>query len=274
MAILTVSRQVASLGDEICQAVSEKIGYKFITRKDIEKRIIEMGFPEEKFRTFDEKKTNFFASLSKSRDEYLDYLQTAILEAAQNDCVLIGRGANIVLRTLPHHISLRFICDDKIRTERLMKEHDWQEKDALKRIRESDENRSWFLKNFFNISPNDSTVYHAVMNTGLFDINTVTECVASILQNAISPEAERLGKEKARELLISQRVVNKIILEHKLNIMFLNAERTGENTILLHGVCESSDYVSQAITILEKSDEFKGYTFKSAISVSKERRIH
>ena len=97
----------------------------------------------------------------------------------------------------------------------------------------------------------------------------ITHAQIHICWKGKSPE-----KEKARELLISQRVVNKIILEHKLNIMFLNAERTGENTILLHGVCESSDYVSQAITILEKSDEFKGYTFKSAISVSKERRIH
>ncbi|MBR0032943.1 MAG: cytidylate kinase-like family protein [Treponema sp.] len=274
MAILTVSRQVASLGDEICQAVSEKIGYKFITRRDIERRIIEMGFPEEKFRTFDEKKTNFFASLSKSRDEYLDYLQTAILEAAQEDCVLIGRGANIVLKDLANHISLKFICDKKIRTERLMSEHGWTEKDALRRIHESDENRSWFLKNFFNVSQNDDTIYHAVLNTGLFDINTVVECVSSIIKNSITTEAEALGKEKARELLTSQKVVNTLILKNKLNILFLKAERTGENTIILHGVCEEPDSVEKAIKILESDGEFTAYKFKSAISVSKERRIH
>ncbi|MBQ3669998.1 MAG: cytidylate kinase-like family protein [Treponema sp.] len=274
MAILTVSRQVASLGDEICAAVSKKIGYKFITRKDIEKRIIEMGFPEEKFKTFDEKKTNFFASLSKSRDEYLDYLQTAILEAAQDDCVLIGRGANIVLKDLPNHISLRFICDDKTRTQRLMREHGWQEKDALKRIRESDENRDGFLKNFFNIGTNDDTMYHAVLNTGLFDINTVVECVSAIIKNAVSDKAEELGKKKAAELLLSQKIVNTILLTHKLAVLFLRAEKTGERTILLHGVCESSDTVAKAIEILSSEGEFSAYNFKSAISVSKERRIH
>ena len=48
MAIIAISRQVAALGDEIATAVAEKLGYKFITRKEIEKRIVDLGFPEEK----------------------------------------------------------------------------------------------------------------------------------------------------------------------------------------------------------------------------------
>ena len=273
MAILTVSRHVASFGDEICAAISKKIGCTFITRKDIERRIIEMGFSEEKFRTFDEKKTTFFASLSRSRDEYLDYLQTAILEAAQGDCILIGRGANIVLKDLPNHISLRFICDTKTRARRLMEEHGWSEKDALRRIRESDENRAGFLKNFFNTDADDGTLYHAVLNTGLFDVGTVTECVAAILKSAVSPQDERRGREKAAELLVEQKIVNTIHLVHKLDILFFRAELTGENTVLLHGVCDSPDSVAKALEILGGESEFSAYTFKSAISVSKERRL-
>ena len=82
MAIIAISRQVAALGDEIATAVAEKLGYKFITRKEIEKRIVDLGFPEEKLKKYDERKPGFFASLVKDRDEYLDYLQTAVLDAA------------------------------------------------------------------------------------------------------------------------------------------------------------------------------------------------
>ena len=39
MAIITVARQVAALGDEISAAVAQKLGYKFVGRKEIEKRL-------------------------------------------------------------------------------------------------------------------------------------------------------------------------------------------------------------------------------------------
>ena len=35
MAIIAISRQVAALGDEIAAAVAKKLGYTFITRKQI-----------------------------------------------------------------------------------------------------------------------------------------------------------------------------------------------------------------------------------------------
>ena len=83
MAIITVARQVAALGDEISAAVAQKLGYKFVGRKEIEKKIVELGFPESKLIKYDERKPGFFASLAKDRDEYMDYLLTAILEAAE-----------------------------------------------------------------------------------------------------------------------------------------------------------------------------------------------
>lgn len=45
MAILTVSRQVASLGDELCKSIAARLGYRFVSRKDIERKILSLGFP-------------------------------------------------------------------------------------------------------------------------------------------------------------------------------------------------------------------------------------
>ena len=41
MAVITISRQVAALGDEISALLAEKLGYKFIGRKVIEQKLIE-----------------------------------------------------------------------------------------------------------------------------------------------------------------------------------------------------------------------------------------
>ena len=39
MAIITISRQVAAHGDEVAEKLARNLGYTFITRKEIEKRI-------------------------------------------------------------------------------------------------------------------------------------------------------------------------------------------------------------------------------------------
>ena len=78
MAVITISRQVAALGDEVGIALAEKLGYKFIGRKVIEQKLLDLGFSAEKLNKYDERKPAF-AALTKNRDEYLHYLQTAIL---------------------------------------------------------------------------------------------------------------------------------------------------------------------------------------------------
>ena len=99
MAVITVSRQVAAHGDEVAAELAKLLNYKFVTRKDIEKRIVELGFPESKMPKYDERKPGFFASLAKNRDEYFNYAQYAILEAAQQkNVIIIGRGAFAVLQ--------------------------------------------------------------------------------------------------------------------------------------------------------------------------------
>ena len=101
MAIITISRQVAAHGDEVAEKLARNLGYTFITRKEIEKRIVELGFPESKLTKFDERKPGFFASLTKGRDEYFNYAQLAILEAAEKkNVVIIGRGAFAVFENI------------------------------------------------------------------------------------------------------------------------------------------------------------------------------
>ena len=135
MAIVTISRQVAALGDEIATELAKEMNYTFVDRKRIEARIVEMGFPQEKLQHYDERKPGFFASLVKDRDEYLNYLQCAVLEAAAiGNCILIGRGAFKILESVPNLVALRFVAPDPIRLERLKKEKGWNDKQAQARI--------------------------------------------------------------------------------------------------------------------------------------------
>lgn len=272
MGIIAISRQVAALGDEIAAEVSEKLGYTFINRQELEKRIVKLGFPAEKLKKYDEKQPGFFASLVKDRDEYLHYLQTAVLETAEEgNCILIGRGAFVILESLPNLISLRFVAKDDVRMGRLQAEFNWTEKQAMQRINESDRNRRGFHKSFFNVEIDDASHFMMVLNTGIFNEKSSADAIAQIVNHYITPEREAGGKEKLSELIKCQHLVNKLVFEYKLSIEFLRAVIDGKN-LTLQGVADSTVLVERAIKIA--AVELPEYTITSAISVVQDFKGH
>lgn len=265
MAIITISRQVAAHGDEVACKLSELTGYKFFTRKKIEEKIVELGFPESKMPKFDERKPGFFASLTKNRDEYLNYTQYAILEAAaEQNVIIIGRGAFALLQNVPNMISARIVADEKTRISRLCEEFNWDEKQALQRIHESDANREGFHNSFYNIDVNDNSLYHVVVNTGKVSIENAAKTIETIVRSEITAGQEEQGVKMVEELLKAQKVVNKLYFEHKVNIDFMHASIEGK-TVILHGVSDSPAIVEEALQVIRS--EMPGYDAKSAVSI-------
>lgn len=265
MAILTFSRQLGALGDEIASLTAQKLGYKFVNREAIEQRIVELGFPKEKLHKYDEKKPGFFASLHKDRDEYLDYLQTAIFESAcQNNTVLTGRGAFVILADLPNHLAFRCVAPDTVRLSRIEERLHLQYKNALKAMQKSASQQAGFHKSFFNFDLSNTDLFHLVINSGLLSPETASSIIVKAVTDSISPELEAVGQKRAEELLIGQRVVNMLVFDYELNISFLRAV-IHDKKLILQGVADSSAVVERAVRVA--GAELPGYTVESAISI-------
>ena len=268
MAVITISRQVAALGDEVAGELAKRLGYKFITRKEIEKRIVELGFPESKMPKFDERKPGFFASITKNRDDYFILTQYAVLEAAKSDnAVIIGRGAFAILKNIPNVISVRLVADENTRVKRLMDEFSWNEKQARQRITESDENRNGFHKNFYNVDVGDPSNFDMVLNTGIMSIPACAQVISDYTKIKITPDDEKAGQIKVAQLLKAQEVVKKLIFEYKIRIEFLHVT-IEDNAAVLYGVTNSNVIVEQALKIIRQ--ELPEYEVKSAVSIVQE----
>ena len=265
MAIITLARQVAAWGDEVGSALADKMNYTFIKRTDIEKRILELGFPESKMPKYDERKPSFFASLTKNRDEYFNLSQYAMLEAAtKNNVVIIGRGAFALFKGVQNHFAMRLVADENTRISRLQTEFNWNEKQALQRIQESDENREGFHRNFYNIDVNEPENFDMVLNTGVISVENSANIISSYVNSVITSENEAKGIQKIEEMLKAQSVVNKILFEYKLKIEFIHAA-IEDKTFLLYGVSTSNAIVEQALQVVRK--ELPEYEAKSAVSI-------
>jgi cytidylate kinase len=246
MAIITVSRELAALGDETAQELAKILGYRFVDKHSLEERVKSYGIGRQKFEKYDERKPSFLASLSQDRDDYLHYLKTAIFaEAEQGSSVFIGRGANIVFRNVPGVISVFLVAPLEVRIERVKSYFHCDEKRARQIIERSDHDRMGFHRYFFDIDWKDPGNYHLSLNTGTFPPSVCAEIIKRLKEHLFTPEAEAQNAARLGELVLEQQVKHHIIYEKEIPIHFLETAVSG-NTITLYGVANSQALIEAA----------------------------
>ncbi|MEL3912939.1 cytidylate kinase family protein [Treponema pedis] len=268
MAIITISRKIASFGDETAKELANILNYDFIDRKSLEQDLLNRGISEAQLKKYDERKPGFWASLSRDRDAYFDYLREAVYEhASRGNCIFIGRGGFAILRNVPGLYSVRLVAADNIRIARIMDEFNWPEKKAKDLIEESDNNRDGFHKTFFNTENEDSSEYNMVINTGFIEPKTAAEIIKFGLEKTVSADEIILGEKRIKELLLAQKIVNHISFEIKLQIYFLEAEIDGEE-LTLHGVADNNAAIEKACAVAKEMSGNK--KINSAITIVNE----
>ena len=103
-----------------------------------------------------------------------------------------------------------------------------------------------------------------VLNTGYLPIEDCAELIATYVKTIITPEKDDLGTKKVEDMLLCQKIINKLVFEHQVNIEFVHGE-IEDNTFILQGVSQSEGVVEQALRIIKK--ELPDYQVKSAVSV-------
>jgi hypothetical protein len=125
MAIITISRELAALGDETAHELSKHLGYKFIDRDAIEKRIRLYGVAQGVLDKYDERRPGFFASLSSDRDDYLHYLKLAVVEEAkeaEGKCIFVGRGAYAIFANFAGAVPVFLVLFECLKEPKLGKD--------------------------------------------------------------------------------------------------------------------------------------------------------
>lgn len=274
MAIITVSRELAALGDETAQELAKSLEYRFVDKKALEERINSYGMEGEKFKKYDERKPSFIASLSQDRDDYLHYLKTAIFtEAEQGSCVFIGRGVNVVLKDVPGVISVFLVAPPEIRIERVKSYFHCDEKRARQIIERSDQDRFGFHRYFFDIDWKDPGNYHLSLNTGIFHPLICAEIIKRLRDHVFTPEVEAKNAVRLKELIMEQRVKHHIIYKREIPIHFLEASVLG-NRITLYGVASTPALIEAALSAAREAvDSVSMPVIQSEIQIVREYSV-
>lgn len=245
MSVLTISRQLGSLDLEIAQELAKREHLVIIDKEEIEKKLQEYKVEKKNIERFDERKPGFWDAFSTDRDIYLNYLKLAILEyACEDNCIILGRGAQVILENVPGILRLRFVSSPEIRAQRLQQELNCNENHAYKLMMKSDHERAGFHRFFFDVDWTRDELYDIVLNTGTLPKETILDLLIRFTQEmGKNLEAER--NRKLQDLILAQRIVVKILYDAKLPVRFLEV-RSKAGNVVLEGVTESHAVVAAA----------------------------
>ncbi len=257
MAIITISREIAALGDETAGEFAKLMNYRLVDKPALEQRLTSYGFSERKLEKYDERKPGFWASLSQDRDDYLHYMKTAMYqEAALGNCVIVGRGAMSVFRDVPSVVSILLVAPMAVRMERVKSYFHCDEKRARQIIEQSDHDRAGFHRYFFDLDWAAPANYLLVLNTGRLHPASAADLISELVKLTVTSEEEKKCKERLEDLSLAQQIVNRILYEKKIPIHFLEAACT-EGSVVLRGVANSQASVEAAVASAREFEAVK-----------------
>jgi CMP/dCMP kinase len=86
--------------------------------------------------------------------------------AAHGRVVIMGRGAQVVLRDAPRTLHVRTVAPLEVRIRRVAAHEAVGEREAARRIRQRDAAVARYLRHYYRIDWDDPRLYHLTLNTG------------------------------------------------------------------------------------------------------------
>lgn len=183
MAVITISRQTGSLGEEIGKMVSDRLGYRLVYREVINQAAIRAGAPSVALSIIDDLGIFGLAPTIKEIQAYHQAVQQVIEElASQDNIVIIGRAGQVILRDHKDAIHVLVIGNADKRAQRLAQSQHITLRAAVSQVTASDRSRRSYLQRYYNISWLDPLLYDLVIST---DSITPT-CAAEIICSAVT----------------------------------------------------------------------------------------
>lgn len=221
MAIITISRQYGSGGDEIATQICKVLQQYHQFGKGLVGLMAqvadEMGIQEHEIVDFSEdtyKARSFFERLfntqhtvsevktwteetsgaltpevKKLSEEQSVMMVRDVIEAAykHDNLVAIGRGGQAILKGKPGVLHVRIVAPLDERIQRIQDRENVSQKDAQKIIVSHDRATADYLKRFYDVDVADAMLYHLVINTGKWDIEAAAQVIIAAVKS-LPPE--------------------------------------------------------------------------------------
>jgi hypothetical protein len=213
MSIVVISRQVGSLGDEIAASVAKRLNYDLADQAKV--RQLAQGCDAEFSKACSlyetEQKPSFFESFFFQSAAYTSLFESLNYQlASQDHIVIIGRGAQIVLRDIPDVFTARVVAPTDIRVGRVMERTKMGREEARSFIEKYDKQRRDLINSIFERDLRDWSLYDVILNTACYEVESGAEVLCKAIEVMKRPTKEKDLQERLRNLAFAKRVESRI----------------------------------------------------------------
>ena len=197
MAVIAMTREMATLGKDVAAGVAERLGLAVVHHELVEHEIAERtGLRESEVHRFLEGEATLFERWKIDRQRLSRYTAEEILELAVKGNVLIrGWGATYLLRLVPHVVCVRICAPAAFREQVLMRRLGIDDAALARReIERNDAAHNGTMQRIFGVNWLDATLYTIVLNT---ERVPVEDCIQQIVALARSPAFQETAQSRA-----------------------------------------------------------------------------
>lgn len=187
--VIAISRQFGSGGRAIGKKVAEELDIPFYDLAIIEMAAERSGAAYEDLLEVDEKKvgTRWYQFTDENNAKYslkripvneeLYRVQKEIIHdmAAKSPCVIIGRGADYILRNNDKLLSVFVIADKETKVENVTAHYNLDRESALELMKKTDKQRKNYYNAYTDYKWGDITNYNMVLDRSKFGIDGCVE---------------------------------------------------------------------------------------------------
>jgi hypothetical protein len=257
MGVITISREAGSLGDEIAGLVAQEMGYEVMDNEKVHQMAMSCDNAYKDACTLYEHEMGqhfwerfFFNSpANASLFESLNYEV-----AAKGNVVVLGRGAQVVLKDLPGVFKARIVAPLEVRVARVAQDQGITDSEARKFVSWYDKQRRSLMESVFEQDLGDVTLYDMVLNTRYYS----AQSAAKVLVQAAREVADS-GELDAQLKLLGQKALEKKIETHIRRELVFPYQRTFEVKLGEGGVLTLQGLVSDRESKHKADKIAKGY---------------
>jgi cytidylate kinase len=192
MTVVTISRQLGSLGCEVARAIAERLQFRVVYREIINEAARRAGMPDLALHTIDELGLLGMKPTLQEQHAYHRALVQVMNELAdEGRYVIVGRAGQAILHGRAGALHVRVISPMNLRIERLMQEHSISVEAAKAQIEASDRSRRAFLKRFYASDWDSPELYDLVINTEKIDPETAAGVICEIMSSQGTQSSEK-----------------------------------------------------------------------------------
>jgi cytidylate kinase len=211
MAVMTISREYGSGGQEVAKLICERLGYRYFDKGLMEQLGEQLGLapeevvdlPEHRHKVQSLVERLFLtapdplgdpggwaaaARLDAQRRDSVQTFQSLIHAAHQHDNVVImGRGGQMVLRDAPDVLHVRLVAPVELRVRRTAQKEGLSEEAARRRVAERDEASIDYVRRFYGADAADPLLYDLALNMSKLAPATAADLIIKALDCLRAP---------------------------------------------------------------------------------------